>query len=141
MRKEEQLFQEFEKVNKSDWAEVVKRDLKGADYKEKLRWDTLEGFAIEPYFTSEDVGSTRPPMNTKRGWISCEPLYENNPEDIKAIIKNGSGQHAYLLTLKLSGDPGASARDLSGAKVVSQKEFDLIAETAKSTGKKIIFDA
>jgi len=141
MRKEEQLFQEFEKVSKSDWAEVVKRDLKGADYKEKLRWDTLEGFSIEPYFTSEDVDSAHPAMSAKRGWVSCEPLYENNPEEIKAIIENGSGQEAYLITLKLSGDPGASARDLSGAKIVSQKEFDLVAEAANSSAKKLIFDA
>lgn len=141
MGKEEQLFQEFEKVSKSDWEEVVKRDLKGADYKEKLRWDTLEGFTFEPYFTSEDVGNERPAIHTERGWISGEPLYENSPEEIEAIVGNGTGQEAYMLTLKLSGDPGASARDLSGAKIVSQKEFDLIADAAASSGKKLIFDA
>lgn len=141
MGKEEELFQEFEKVGKSDWEEVVKKDLRGADYKEKLRWETLEGFSFEPYFTSEDVDVERPVINTKRGWTSCEPLYEESPEELKEKIETISGPEAYLLTIRLSEDPGASGRDLSGAKVISQSDFNLIANTAKASGKKIIVDA
>lgn len=138
---EEQLFEEFEKVSKSDWEEVVKRDLRGADYKKKLQWKTLEGFSFGPYYTGEDIDSSHPAINVNRGWASCEPLYEEYPREIEALIENGSGSDAYLLTLKLSDAPGADARDLSGAKIVSQKDFDLIAHTAKSSAKKLIFDA
>lgn len=141
MGKEEELFQEFEKVSKSDWEEVVKRDLRGADYKEKLSWETLEGFSFEPYFTNEDLDKARPVINTNRGWASCEPLYEESPDDLKEKITTVAGTEAYLIKLRLSEDPGASARDLSGAKIVSQTDFNLIANTAKSSGKKIIFDA
>ena len=66
MGKEEQLFQEFEKVSKSDWEEVVKGDLKGADYKEKLRWETLEGFSFE-----EGLGMKASPLK-----IEVLSLYE-----------------------------------------------------------------
>jgi methylmalonyl-CoA mutase len=141
MGNEKQLFQEFDKVSKSEWEEIVKRDLKGADYKEKLRWNTLEGFSFDPYFTSEDIDEHRPPISTKRGWISCEPLYEESPEEIASIIENGPGLEGVLLRLSLSGDPGASARDLSGVKILSQSDFDRIAEAAKSSTKKLIFDA
>lgn len=141
MGKEEQLFHEFDRVNKSEWEEVVKRDLKGADYKKKLRWETLEGFSFEPYFTSDDIDNVRPPINDQCGWISCEPIYEESPEKIESRIKGSSGLESFLLKLTVTDDPGASARDLSGVKILNQEDFDRLANAAISSEKKLFFDA
>ncbi len=52
---DEKLFQEFPPVTTEAWEEVIKKDLKGADYDKKLVWKTIEGFSVKPYFRSEDL--------------------------------------------------------------------------------------
>ncbi len=51
----EKLFNEFPPVSTERWEEVIKKDLKGADYGKKLVWRTLEGLKINPYFRREDL--------------------------------------------------------------------------------------
>jgi methylmalonyl-CoA mutase len=51
----EKLFTEFQPVSTDQWEEVIKKDLKGADYDKKLIWKTLEGFAVRPYYRAEDL--------------------------------------------------------------------------------------
>jgi len=49
------LFDEFLPVSREEWKQQIKKDLKGADYNEKLLWNTEEGFSIEPFYTEEDI--------------------------------------------------------------------------------------
>jgi methylmalonyl-CoA mutase len=49
------LLQEFPPVSTESWEEVIRRDLKGADYAKKLIWQTAEGLAIRPYYRAEDI--------------------------------------------------------------------------------------
>ncbi len=51
----EKLFQEFPQVPTEKWEEVIKKDLKGADYEKKLVWKTLEGIKVRPYYREEDL--------------------------------------------------------------------------------------
>lgn len=51
----EKLFTEFQPVSTDQWEEVIKKDLKGADYDKKLTWKTMEGFAVRPYYRAEDL--------------------------------------------------------------------------------------
>ena len=53
--KEEKLFTEFPPVSTEQWEEVIKADLKGADYQKKLVWRTSEGFNVRPYYRAEDL--------------------------------------------------------------------------------------
>jgi len=50
------LFDEFPPVTAEEWKDRIIKDLKGADYNEKLLWNTDEGFSIEPFYTAEDLG-------------------------------------------------------------------------------------
>jgi len=50
------LFSEFQDVSTSVWEDQIMKDLKGADYTKKLIWKTDEGFAVKPYYRSEDLG-------------------------------------------------------------------------------------
>src|ERR1700733_13836681 len=49
------LLQEFPPVSTESWEEVIRKDLKGADYAKKLIWQTDEGLAVKPYYRAEDI--------------------------------------------------------------------------------------
>ena len=49
------LLQEFPPVSTESWEEVIRKDLKGADYVKKLIWQTEEGLAVKPYYRAEDI--------------------------------------------------------------------------------------
>ena len=51
------LFAEFPPVATPEWEELIKADLKGADYNKKLIWKTGESFDVKPYYRSEDLAS------------------------------------------------------------------------------------
>jgi len=53
--KSKKLFGDFQPTTSREWAAVVEKDLKGADYEKKLVWKTIEGFAVKPYYRSEDL--------------------------------------------------------------------------------------
>jgi methylmalonyl-CoA mutase len=49
------LLQEFPSVSTELWEEVIRRDLKGAEYDKKLIWHTAVGLAVKPYYRAEDI--------------------------------------------------------------------------------------
>jgi methylmalonyl-CoA mutase len=55
------LLQEFPPVSTESWEEVIRRDLKGADYAGKLIWQTTEGLAVKPYYRAEDIAGLEYP--------------------------------------------------------------------------------
>jgi len=57
--KQEKLFEQFPPVTTGEWEEVIKADLKGADYDKKLVWRTSEGFNVRPYYRAEDLKDIR----------------------------------------------------------------------------------
>ncbi len=54
-QKEQKLFEQFPPVPTEKWEEVITADLKGADYRKKLIWQTGEGFEVRPYYRAEDL--------------------------------------------------------------------------------------
>ncbi len=55
MSKQEKLFAQFPPISTEEWMEKIKADLKGADFDNKLIWKTNEGFAVKPFYRSEDT--------------------------------------------------------------------------------------
>jgi methylmalonyl-CoA mutase len=55
------LLQEFPPVSTQAWEEVIRKDLKGADYARKLIWQTEEGLAVKPYYRAEDCAALDDP--------------------------------------------------------------------------------
>jgi len=49
------LLLEFPPVSTESWEEVIRKDLKGADYAKKLIWQTEEGLAVKPYYRADDI--------------------------------------------------------------------------------------
>ncbi len=53
--KQTKLFEEFPPVSTKEWEDKILADLKGADYKKKLVWRTIEGFSVQPYYRAEHL--------------------------------------------------------------------------------------
>lgn len=49
------LLDEFPPISTELWEEVIRKDLKGADYAKQLVWNTGEGLAAKPYYRAEDI--------------------------------------------------------------------------------------
>jgi methylmalonyl-CoA mutase len=51
----EAFLAEFPPVSTETWEQVIRQDLKGADYGEKLIWHSPEGIEVKPYYREEDI--------------------------------------------------------------------------------------
>ena len=60
MTKENNLFNEFETVSSKQWKQQIQFDLKGADYNEKLVWESLEGIKVKPFYHNDEAVPTLP---------------------------------------------------------------------------------
>lgn len=73
------LFGDFPPVSTSSWEDKIREDLKGADYRKKLVWKTLEGLEIKPYHRSEDTSGI-PYLDAKPGEFPFLRGSKNNNE-------------------------------------------------------------
>ena len=93
------LFEEFPEQSQVQWEEVIKADLKGADYAKKLITKTIEGIDIKPYYTAENLKTikhiggqpdiypfVRGYKSETNNWLICEDIDET---DIKKANKLG----------------------------------------------------
>ncbi len=105
----QKLFDEFPPITTEQWEEVIKKELKGADYEKKMLWHTLEGFTVKPYYRKEDLERV-PYLHQKEknlplyraikannnDWIIYEEIYVSqiekaNRQAIEALQKGAEG--------------------------------------------------
>src|SRR6266545_3791433 len=53
------VLEEFPPVSTDQWLDVVRKDLKGADFDKKLLWKTDEGITVKPFYRSDDVAGLK----------------------------------------------------------------------------------
>lgn len=53
------LLTEFPPVSTQAWEEAIRKDLRGAEYRKKLIWQTEEGLAVKPYYREEDLAELK----------------------------------------------------------------------------------
>jgi methylmalonyl-CoA mutase len=86
------LLSEFPPVATEAWEKVIREDLKGAGYAEKLVWRSPEGFNVKPYYRAEDLAGIDlnaapgefPYVSGNRpsgGWRIREQVDAADPED------------------------------------------------------------
>jgi methylmalonyl-CoA mutase len=108
------LLQEFPPVSTKSWEEVIRRDLKGADYASKLIWQTAEGLAVKPYYRAEDIAGLEYPdavpgafpyarsTRSTGDWRIREEIDLADPEEANraahSAVLAGAGEIAYLNT-------------------------------------------
>ena len=94
---QEKLFQEFPPISTAEWEEIIRSELKGADYEKKLIWKTREGFNVKPYYRSEDLDGltfyrslpgefpfVRGNSPEYKGWKIRQNIWVDNPSEANA---------------------------------------------------------
>src|SRR5450432_2249076 len=49
------MWEEFPAISTAEWEAAIRADLDGADYAQKLVWQSAEGIAVRPYYRQEDL--------------------------------------------------------------------------------------
>lgn len=81
------LFSEFPTITSKDWKELILKDLKGAPF-EKVKWVTEEGFELDPFYTSEDLGELPSLVKSSIGWKITETILSE--KDLLSIETSGA---------------------------------------------------
>ncbi len=108
------LFAGFPPVSVRQWEDLIRVDLKGADYNRKLVWKTPEGIPVRPYYSSEDIRDlehlkslpgefpfVRGKKTMSNDWlvrqdIRVEDIAAANNRALDALM-NGAGSLGFLL--------------------------------------------
>lgn len=139
-----ELRKDFPLPSFEDWKALATGDLKGADYDKKLRWKTLEGIAVEPIYTAENlegaphVGGlpgfppfergTAPLHGVSPRWQIRQDCLLPAPEDVNAALRDGLARGNDSISLRLDNaarqgldgdDPQAATLSGSGGCTIS----------------------
>jgi len=109
----------FPPIAKSEWTAKIEKDLRGADFRETLVWDTADGFEVAPFYHPEDqeqfaylgkysnafLNKTKPEYSG-RAWgnmpeVEVRDLETANKEALTAL-NNGADGLVFALEAPLS---------------------------------------
>lgn len=121
------LFEEFPPVSTEEWEAVIANDLKGADYKKKLRWHTGEGVAPLPFYRQEDLSQLdhlgMVTANQGQGWEVREAVYGSSIEQAKELIRDALVRGTEALQLSLKTEVKDDNYYLHGVPLQTQRDF------------------
>lgn len=143
------LFSEFPPISTEEWEKVITNDLKGADYKEKLQWDTGEGVSSLPFYRRENLSNIerRSPIGhgdkKDNRWEICEPIFTHdiavaNETAVKALQHGAS---ALQIALNVRRTEGALGGDLEGVPLLDQKSFSQLLDNISLDETPLHFDS
>ena len=98
------LFNEFEPVSTKAWKQKIQLDLKGADYNNTLIWNAPEGIDVKPFYNTEDLKNTIPPINTENNWKICQTIYVQNTKEANKKAIDVLNRGAESLNFVISND-------------------------------------
>ena len=93
------LLAEFPPVATETWDKVIREDLKGADYAQRLVWHSPEGIDVKPYYRADDMAGLEfikaPPghfpytrgTHEKGGWRIREQIDAIDPEEANSAAR------------------------------------------------------
>lgn len=122
------FFEEFPPISTEEWEAVIKDDLEGNDYKEKLRWHTGEGVQPLAFYRREDLqrlGRSAPITHiTNHPWEVREPIYGTTPKEGNQAAHKALDRGADALQLSLRiYDSGKNNLELAGPPLQNQADF------------------
>lgn len=142
------LFQEFDPTSTNEWEDILKRDLKGADYKQKLAWKSIEGFEVLPFYRNEDLENLSRIQkeidpDTPAGWELCEPIDAADPKEanLQALEAIEAGADSLWITLHLDADEGMLGGDISGTHVQDLADLKILLEGIDPEKTGMVFDS
>ena len=143
------LFYEFPPTPTEKWQQAIAKDLKGADYKVKLRWDTDEGFSTLPFFRRENLENINrhAPIpcgsHSDNSWQICEPLFDRDVRSANKAALDALDRGATALQIPLTVRPtkGISGGDLNGVPLQNQDSFSELLQGMAIEKTPLHFDA
>jgi methylmalonyl-CoA mutase len=118
----EPLLQEFPPVSTQDWEELIRKDLKGADYAKKLLWQTGEGLAVKPYYRAEDIAELEYPSATPGSFPYARSARTTGDWRIREEIDASDPEQANRAALKAVA---AGAEEIAFRNVALRNASDL----------------
>jgi methylmalonyl-CoA mutase len=100
--KQNNLFNEFETVSSKQWKQQIQFDLKGADYNEKLVWESLEGIKVKPFYHNDEAIPTLP-IETKASEFKILQnifVFDVEKSNAKAIDSLNRGAESIRFTIE-----------------------------------------
>lgn len=151
MKKQEEtdLFSEFEPISRRKWEEQIKKDLNGDNYKETLKWDTLEGIELLPFYHEDDVDKLALPAHDllsglhRHSWRRCEPITGSTAAEANRQIKEGvkGGADAVQIRCDIRYSDGALGGNMIGTQIQSQNDFSRLFDGIDLSDLKLIFNS
>ncbi|MBC8155140.1 MAG: methylmalonyl-CoA mutase [Bacteroidetes bacterium] len=99
----------FPPADKAAWRAQVQKDLKDAAAPDSLRWETPEGFTLEPYYTANDLITL--PLTTIQaaqkplpGWLNAPQRCITDPKSDNASARSELARGADALVVDLAGN-------------------------------------
>lgn len=145
------LFEEFPPVSTEKWEQVIKQDLKGADYKKKLRWKTGEGVEPLPFYRRKDMDDIDRPVPIPKAfsdteansWEIREAIFENDISEANEAARNAlnRGAEALQFQLTLRRTEGMLDGDIQGLPIENQSDFSSLLNDISLTDTPLHFDA
>lgn len=123
------LFDEFPPVSIQEWEEIIERDLKGADYKNVLKWKTGEGIEALPFYRREDrERKDITLLPAEHRWSICQRIYEQDMATANQAAKKAvdGGADALLFEVELQNSIENIEPDMRGIAVQSQEDFSAL---------------
>jgi len=146
--KTDPLFTEFEPVSTEKWEDVLTRDLKGADYKKKLAWNSIEGIDVLPFYRKEDLENLPHlaegiDINTPSKWQFCEPIDKADPAEANAAAKQAleNGSDALWFRIRFDPDEGMLGGDISGIRVQDLDDMKTLLDGIDLKTTQVVFDS
>ncbi|GAA5521717.1 methylmalonyl-CoA mutase subunit beta [Aliifodinibius salicampi] len=142
------LFKEFPPISTEEWEKIIERDLKGANYKKKLRWQTNEGIAPLPFYRRDELDRQHP-VSKKNGckransWEIREPIFAKDISSANQSARNAlkRGSDALQFHLTLHRTEGLLGGDLQGLPIQNQKGFHQLFDNISIEDTALHFDA
>ncbi|MDZ7689558.1 MAG: methylmalonyl-CoA mutase family protein [Balneolaceae bacterium] len=134
---------------KEEWERVIEEDLKGEDYKQKLKWETGEGIEALPFYRQEDMKDlehTHPiphPDKEKNEWQICQPIFEQDVSEANKAARSAveSGAEALKFEFNLMRTEGGLGGDLKGTAIQNQEDFSTLFEGIDIADMPLKFDS
>lgn len=110
------LFQDFDAVDTATWNAKIVKDLKGADYDEKLLSNTPEGIVIKPFYNSDDLQKHQSLSNYRKDndWDICQEIIvkDSKKANREALECLNKGATALVFFIPSDCDPTILLKDI-----------------------------
>lgn len=101
------LFNEFDEVSAKKWKQKIQYDLKGADYNDKLIWQSPESINVKPFYHSDDFSSEFSPIpGQPQSWKIVQNIFIDDTKIVNHLALDAiqRGSEAIIFTAEREFD-------------------------------------